>query len=239
MRKQFIAPLLLVLGIFAQTSAIQAEPNHLEPIWPYDSNGYHQLVHDLLIPKNPPVLWMITFPSFRVEYSVMLRKESDQESAPAAVSATSQYKWTLEVARAIQPIWHWKKNPSGDKNSEILDLRRDVKIDRREVQIDPVLAGQIQNLWTQVLKQTRYDQSPGNEIGVDGETYQFHVFPKYYGETWSPKEDSLPGRFVNLAEHLKRIVEAKPDERKTLLRECDSMVKTLSAEVVSKKEKAS
>lgn len=218
---------LLVPMLVGSTLADGANPNHLEPIAAYDPDGYDQAVFNALIGKQRPVLWMVCKPRFRPEYAVILRTEPLNPTAQSPSLWDQTRKWTLEVATATQPIWHWKDYSLDYHGPLELDLRRNVKVDRKMLEIDRSFAQEIGKAWEGVIRKTRYAEKRWR--GFDGVTYQFYYDYGYFGETWSP-DTGVPAALVDLAEHLKNVVESGAGKRKALLAEALRKAKNLQAD---------
>jgi hypothetical protein len=69
------------------------------------------------------------------------------------------------------------------------------------------LGGAVCDIWSRVLSQTRYP--PERWSGCDGVTYHFAYcrsgirgIPERSGKTWSPEEESVPGKLVGLSHAL-------------------------------------
>lgn len=69
----------------------------------------------------------------------------------------------------------------------------------------PALGGAVCDIWNRVLFQTRYPPEPLH--GRDGTTYHFSYSRKrglaMAGKTWSPEEETVPGKLVGLSQALK------------------------------------
>jgi hypothetical protein len=238
--RRIIIPLLLIA---THCHAQVKEPNHLEPVEPFDDTGYSQLVFETLVGKTEPttayviwtsadpaekkpdidpplqppisarpVLWMICKPSFSPESAVILYDEVQGPADGSFADPSAKHRWLLVTVTATQPIWHWEEHPANYTGPVKLDLRRDVKLDRKIAEIEEASAKALEEAWAAVTRQTRYPEKADG--GLDGVTYQFYA-GGCYGETWSP-EQGLPAAIVHSAEELAKIVKSAPPERPKL-----------------------
>ena len=201
-------------------------PDHLEPISPYDPIGHSQMVFDALVGRRPAELWMMCLPTIRREWAVILRSESEHpKSDPASGSKedalsnpNATRKWTLEIAVAAQPL---------------SELHKNGKVERKKMEIDEAKAKTLQEAWTAVTRETRYAE--GNSGGFDGVTYQFYSSGQF-GETWSPATGS-PAALVELGERLMKCVGSPPENRDALFEEAIGMAKDIKIHADSAKGK--
>jgi len=193
-----------------------ANPDHLEPISPYDAVGYGQTVFNILVGKRPAKLWMMCMPSIHPEWAVILRSEAENpksETSPgskaeALSNPDEKQKWVLEIAITAQPV---------------SDLRKNGKVERKRMEIDEAAAKTLEDAWTAVTRQTRY--AAGNLGGFDGVTYQFYSNGEF-GETWSPPT-GLPAALVELGAHLRKYAESPAETRNSVLKEAMGMAKDI------------
>ncbi len=175
-------------------------PNHLEPIAAYDSDGYDQAVFRSFIGDQQPSLWMVSKPSFSPEHGFMI---------------LATHKWTgprdpenlettifIESFKSKDQIWRWKELPNG---RNVLDIQPTENVERERKEIDLDFGNHIFHAWEAVLKRTRYTDK--NYRGTDGTTYQFFCRPYLYGEVWTP-DSGLPLLIKNLGEKLESFIEA-------------------------------
>jgi hypothetical protein len=193
-----------------------ANPDHLEPISPYDPIGYGQTVFNALIGKRPAELWMMCMPTVHPEWAVILRSESEHSKSEASPDSKEdalsnpdeKRKWVLEIAVAAQ---------------QVSDLRKNGKVERKRMELDEAAAKALQEAWTAVTGQTRYAR--GNTGGFDGVTYQFYSSGQF-GETWSPAT-GLPAVLVELGARLLKCVASPAEKRGALLEEALGMAKDI------------
>jgi hypothetical protein len=205
----------IVLIAFAWgLSPICAEPDHLEPIDPYDrfGDGYHKLVSDTLLGHRQLECWMVCRPSFRPEYAVMLHREEIDDINSDPFSQGQKYHWYLETAQATHQIWHWKELPKGKLQ---LDLLKNVKVERKKIEVTEAFGQAILQSWTAALRLTRY--AGESNQGFDGENYDFSS-QSYQGTTWSPTS-GIPADLVKLASQLQTLVNSDSERRSTLQKE--------------------
>jgi hypothetical protein len=206
-----------------------ANPDHLEPISPYDPIGYGQMVFNTLVGKRPAVLWTMCMPSIHPEWAVILRSESDgpkSETSPSSKSDAlanpdEKQKWVLESAVAAQ---------------QVSNLRKNGKVERKRMEIDGAAAEALQEAWTAVTRQTRYAE--GNAGEFDGVTYQFYSSGQF-GETWSPAT-GLPAALVELSARLLKCIQSPAESRDALLEAAIAMakdIKTKASDIKGKSER--
>ena len=221
MRQAIIIFIFTAAGCLGQVT----NPNHLEPITPFDSDGYYQAVFDSLIGKEPSVLWMICEPSFKPEFAVVLRKVPAKTASTTPVGSEKKQEWYLEEVSAARQIWHYKEYPANYTGTIELDLLKNVKVDRKRLKIDESVADTLEEAWTSVTRKTRPNN--GNYLGTDGVTYLFYS-DGHYGGTWCP-EVGLPAALVDLSNCLIKLLNSAGD-RDALLREALAKAKQIQIE---------
>jgi hypothetical protein len=195
-----------------------ANPDHLEPISPYDPIGYGQAAFSALIGKHRAEFWMMCLPSVHPEWAVILRAESEHAKSEASAGSKpdalsdpgEKQKWVIESAVASQPVASFRKN---------------AKVDRKRMEIDEASANALREAWTAVTRKTRYAE--GNTGGFDGVTYQFYSNGQY-GETWSPAA-GLPAALIELGGRLAKCVGSAAENREALLQEAVGMARDIKS----------
>jgi hypothetical protein len=221
-----LAFLMFSVALFTASACAQRNPNHLEPIPPFDSDGYDEAVFHALIGGGSPQLWMICQPSFLPEYAVILRSEPFNLKADHLASPDEPQKWILEIATASKPIWHWKEYPPGHTGAVELDLQRDVPVERKRLEIPEPAAKAFTRAWDAVLRLTRYPDA--DYRGADGVTYQFYSHYNHFGEIWTP-QTGLPADLTALAHRLIKLVDSSPKELDAVLTAGVTAAKQLEA----------
>lgn len=168
--------------------------DHLEPNdSPIESlsllNAYLHTVGVTLKPKvdrkAKAGITIVCLPSFEVEWMLVLEC-SRSGHYTAYTSTADQEIWPLEESKSITPI-------------------------KSEAPVSTELGSTLHEIYRLALKGTRYSDSPN--MGLDGVTYHFSC-DHMSGKTWSPPENSLPGKLVALSECLYRdTVAGKINER--------------------------
>jgi hypothetical protein len=157
----------------------EKSPFHLPPV----INQYYLDVGRLLLESVKPKrgkwrLSVVCLPSFEEEWAIQLFE-----------SRQSIYKMVLAVAE--RKIWGtWNASPSAIRCSET-DLPGE-------------LAQGICETWNKMLSRVRHPRTP--RLGLDGVRYHFALGQKA-GQTWSPDDNTAPGRLVNLCHLLYEFVE--------------------------------
>jgi hypothetical protein len=193
----------------------QANPNHLEPIPPYDPldiddthRSYVQAVFTSLIGKGwLPSLWMIERPSFSREYAVMLWcmiEYDPNDTRPLWRREIKRKQWVVEHVTPKEKIWRFK--PVGD-SSEVPDIRPTKDVERHRTPITEDFAKAVQEAWLSTLQLTRYAED--QRAGLDGTTLEFYC-DGLFGETWSP-DGGLPAMLPDLGRRLRAL--ALSDEK--------------------------
>ena len=200
---------LLAILLLSNCFAID-KPNHLEPITPHYMFGseletYAGTVFNSLVDNVRRMdLAMIAKPAFTSEYAVILRDLTPSDSS------TGQYQ--LEYAIADPMIWGLLSQQS---DSDTIEWRDKIVVKRQSATIPDSLCDLIYRAWETALLACRY--APKDWVGLDGETYEFFVWPRektglLSGQTWSP-EKGVPKQMVELAELMKEYVTCAVPER--------------------------
>jgi hypothetical protein len=229
--------------------SVSASPNHLEPIAPYDPDGYYQAVFQSFIGKQQPQLWMIELPSFDVERAVFLRHNVEydpNDHSPPALRNILHEEWVIEYVIAKESIWRWKDI---DKDTKILDIKPTDKLERHRTTVPKFFAELMQETWLNVLKLTRYpDEDDG---GWDRTAFLFYChddpFAKtllplsgaraYFGKTWSP-QSGLPATLVELGHKLSGLAQADGKEKEALQREAVELARKITQEAAAQQKKS-
>jgi hypothetical protein len=220
----FLTTVVFAVGI----TIAPANPNHLEPINTY--GDYDRVVFNALIGRERGELWEICMPSFSPEFALILRSQPETPKDRLSPKHYMTLKWFLEVATAAQQIWLLKEHAGFADN-----LAQNIRVARKQIEIEQSLAHELQKCWVSVLSQTR--RAREKDYVADGVIYQFYAFP-YFGQTHSPNT-GLPTKLVELASQLGATVRAKPPERKSLLDGCLRMAKALQASAKTEEDKPS
>ncbi len=108
----------------------------------------------------------------------------------------------------------------------------DVKPDRCEIGIPASLGVRIVDVWKKVLMETRYESKRAR--GMDGADYIFSMETQYddfqssrtlAGTTWSPDEQSKPGRLTEIADTMQLLCQHDPEAS---LKKLDTEVQQLA-----------
>lgn len=227
---KFVIMMFLLMTLAAMIASPQTtvqDPNFLEPIPVYSPDDYYQTVYRALIGDVTGMLWVVSMPGFPNEYSLVLRCTDQNSGENNDSKGVMRKECCIEFSMASESIWHWKEMPSGYTGQMHLDLRKNVKVERKSCNIDAALADEIQKAWRAVLMRTKYASNYWR--GFDGDTYHFYCHPNYFGETWSP-EIGLPAMLVDLALQLRKAVENEGPQRSKILVECSRKAKKIAAE---------
>lgn len=214
---------IVIVGVLLALSSIVVagdRPNHLVPIDAYDlyGKGYAELVFRTLVKDRYPKIWMIVRPSFGREYAVILKRVEPKDS--------SSIYYELEYARAEKKIWYRKDIGDGTK---ILDLRKDVDVERHVIRLQDNVAKNLVESWEAVLRKTRYAEN--DVLRIDGVGYEFyarsnHSFLDLFGQTWSPKS-GIPKMMVDCGDLLIEIVKSSASDRESLIVKTMELTKEL------------
>lgn len=224
-RRLIIASSILA---FMLVQGVQANPNHLEPIPPYDlmGIGYNQAVFTSLIGKGSASLWMIERPPFSRECAVILRCEIEydpNDTPQAPVRKVKRTQWFVEHVAPKEMIWRWK--PMEDRHNA-LDIRPTEDVERHHTYITEDFAKALQEAWLSTLELTRYA-----EHGLptpDGTTLQFYC-GGLFGQTRSPNA-GLPAMLADLGRKLRSLALAGEKGREPLLAEADTLARKIAKE---------
>jgi len=223
-RKRII--LLSAVYLHVLIVAVQANPNHLEPIPPYHpiDSGYGQTVFTSLIGQAWASTWMIERPSFSREYAVILygRHEYDPNGTRSAERREAvRTRWVIEHVAPRKMIWGSK--PFGDLGSGF-DVQPTPDVEKHHAYITKDLAEVVQEAWWGTLALTRYaEQSPRRP---DGTTLQFYCGGRF-GETRSPGS-GLPAQLAELGRKLGAIALSEERNRESLLKEADTLARQIA-----------
>ena len=222
--------LILASGmlLYLPMQAVQATPNHLEPIAPYDSleTGYHQAVFTSLVGKYWTSLWMIERPSFLEEYAVVLRYDDEYDpngTRPTGKPQAKRGQWYVERVAPREKIWRWKA--IDDVHLE-LDIKPTEDVERHRAYLTEDFAKTLREAWLTTLQLTRYAE---NRLkGLDGTTLEF-CYDGLFGQTWSP-QTGLPAMLTDLGRKLSSIALSEEKNRAWLLAEADSLARKIAKE---------
>lgn len=244
--------MLIVSSVFLSLliQMVQANPNHLEPIPPYDyldmdatSDEYRQAVFTSLIGRGwLPSLWMIEKPSSSREYAVVVWRSSEHDPNDTHPREIKRRQWVIEYVAPKEKIWRYK--PVGDgrespdtrptKNVErrpvpiTLDIRPTKDVERHRVPITAEFAKVVQEAWLSTLQLTRYAEGGKRGLGFDGTTLEF-CCGDLFGQTWSPTT-GLPAMLAGLGRKLSAIALSDDKNRDSLLTEADSLARKIAKE---------
>ena len=156
--------------------------DHLEPNdSPIESlpilNAYLHTVATTLKPKvdrkAKAVVTIACLPSFEVEWMLAIECSRSGHYTSHAHTADREI-WPLEDAKTIAPI-------------------------KNEAAVSNELGVTLHNIFRLALLGTRHSDSPN--MGLDGVTYHYS-YGHMSGKTWSPPENSLPGKLCGLSDRL-------------------------------------
>jgi len=206
-------------------------PNHLEPVPAYDTDGYDQAVFRSLIGDRPGELWMIGKPSFKPEYAVILRNHIEYEEGGDPLDRKKKSeKWIIEYVETKKKIWQWQEI---DKRHMKLDIHVTKDVKRKGVEVTDSFAEVLKKTWLNVLEQTKYTKMPYR--GLDGATFQFYCHYNLFGEIWTPRS-GIPSMITDLGHKLVKLANSNLSERESLIAECVSLAKKINAETKSAKQ---
>lgn len=230
-------PITLSAWCFLCLSSLGEEPAkefeyHLEPIYPFDHEGYDQAVFRSLIDDRKPAFWMLVKPSFSPEYGLLAvappirNGDPDPFGGPAGVTG---YNWYIEAAVAEEQIYRHKELGGGRLE---MDIKVTDKVERHRVEIPASLADAIGRAWDHVLRQTRYHEDANT--GLDGVIVQFGSGYRT-GEVWSP-EKGTPALLSELGHLLFEMVTATEDEKRELEKKCETQARKIIEEASAPKQ---
>lgn len=187
------------------------EEYHLEPIAPYDPDGYNQEVLQTLIGDSLGELWMVAKPSFNPEYAVIIRHERDAENIVDYMEKRFTVdRWLLQFRKVERQIWANRGKPATTTDFQ--------------VEIDVAFASRIKDVWAKVLEETKYEGAVGPTI--DGVCYQFYCGPALFGEVWTPP-GGIPRRLADLGDKLGELARSPADQRRALTEQILKLVADL------------
>jgi hypothetical protein len=206
----------------------QANPNHLEPIAPYDpmDSGYDRAVFTSLVGKYWASLWMIEMPSFSREYAVILRCNTaydPNDTRPVLTAELKSERWLVEYVVPKEKIWRWK---DVDDTHSVLDIKPTEDVERHHTYITKDLAQALQEAWLSTLQLTRYAED--RRKGLDGTTVQFYC-GGLFGQTWSPGP-GLPAQLAELGRKLRALALSDEKSKEPLLKEADDLARKIAKE---------
>jgi hypothetical protein len=230
---------VLVLILILEVRAEPANPNHLEPISPYDVldiNGTRQshkeAVFTSLIGKGwLPDMWMIERPSFSREYAVIIRALADGPNEPRP-SESKPRRWVIEYVAPREKIWRWKEvantEPAAGARGNMLvpDIRPTKDVERHRIQVTEDSAKAVHGAWLSTLQLTRYAED--GRRGWDGTTLEF-CCADLFGQTWSP-QTGLPAMLADLGRRLAALAQSAEKDREPLLAEAESLARKIMKE---------
>lgn len=202
-----------------------SNPDHLEPIPPYEFDGYSQAVFQSLVENNESVeAWMIVMPSFSPEYAVILRHlmKFSEPDDPFDRKLESE-RWVVESVEARKQIWRWKEIEGGGMK---LDIKVTKELNRKRAEVTGEFAAAILSAWESVLRETRYPEM--DHHGLDGTTYQFYRDHGLFGEIWSPTTGP-PRVLAELGHELGEVAQAAEGNRGKHMEKCLKLAQELRA----------
>jgi hypothetical protein len=166
-------------------------PFQENPIGP----AYFLRVAELLLRGSPglrhPVVTVVCLPYFEVEWALRIAG-SDRIGFLAALTEPAERIWCHQASSTIP-------------------------VRQTQSPIDRDLAVSISQVWKRMLLRTKHAEHAS--VGLDGVSYHFVYWGsdtgKIGGCTWSPNQETVPGRLVALSEALRAYVKAQsgPDDR--------------------------
>lgn len=193
--------MLVFSSLFYMSSLAAINPNHLEPIPPYQVDDYHSAIYKSVIGKGPPLLWMVAH-GFCPLQAVVIREDVDKEGKCE--------KWFVEYRVARESIQKY------DQDNSRFFYSPTENAERFRVVVSEEFAKKMEAAWVSVLKRTRYAEK--YYAGLDGVRYDFSC-RRYYGTTWSPSF-GLPAKLAELGEKLSLLSRSDGAEYITLVRQC-------------------
>jgi hypothetical protein len=223
--------ILIVSSVFLPLliQKAHANPNHLEPIPPYDSLdvdgttlGYRQVVFTSRIGKGwLPPLWMIERPSFSREYAVVVWCSSEHDPNDTHPREVERKQWVVEYVVPKERIWRFRTvgrgrvlpaiRPTRDAERPRVPITPDIRptkdVERHRVPITEDFAKALQEAWLSTLQLTRYAEN--GRHGLDGTTLEF-CCGDLFGQTWSP-ETGLPAMLADLGRKLATLAQSNEE----------------------------
>jgi hypothetical protein len=152
--------------------AAESEARSLAPVWMQEEKAI-----------------LVCLPSFRPEWAL-------------SVVGERKAGYSVVMVEAQESLWSSTRFWYSKEGDPTMACPPSVNIYRNKLAAD--LGGGVCDIWNRVLSQTRYPQLPW--YGFDGESYHFTYarkgVPERSGKTWSPAEDSVPGKIVGLSHAL-------------------------------------
>lgn len=187
---------------------------------------WDQAVHDALISRPEPMLWMIVKPSFSPEYSVEL------DQIGKAEDDLGKQCYAIRWRQAKVNIWFTSMRPVG-RNKLAFRPPSHIKTTGKDADIPADAAQEIAKAWLHMLKEARYPSDSEFASGMDGTDYEFYAWDLSHrepmkGHIWSP-ESGPTAMLVELGENLIRYVKAKIADRPALLAKCVEEAKAIQA----------
>lgn len=191
---------LAFMAIVLLSSATGQAQDHLEPDssifrsgWSFDYYSNVARVLGDVLPTNSPKVFVL--PSNMHEYVIGTNTEDTRCS--------------VVVGRVQHILWMYDSREDDETIDEYM-FDAGYPIDPLEVQVSidtqPAPARvceRIRNAWVQLLLQTRYPDPETRRLGFDGVSYHFSAWLRgmgtLSGQTWSPDQQTVPGKFVMLA----------------------------------------
>lgn len=216
----------------------QANPNHLEPIAPYQSpdadgtsHSYRQAVFVSLIGRaSLPDMWMMVRPPGRSpEYAVIVWSRLDQDPNGLHSSAPKRREWFVDYVAAKESIWRFKEVPNPKPtnsrgNMLIPDIRPTENVEKYRITITEDFAHEVQEAWLNTLLLTRY--ADNRDRGVEGTPVEFCCLD-FYGVTWSPTT-GLPAMLADLGHKLGALARSDEKDREPLFAEAESLARKIA-----------
>lgn len=217
--------------LFTLMQRVHANPNHLEPIPPFDPldtaniiHSYRQAVFASLIGKGwLPEMWMIESPSFSREYAVIIRSLAEGPNDPRPPEGTPR-RWVIEYVAPKEKIWR-----------SIPDIRATKDVERHRIEVTEDFAKVVYRAWLGTLLLTRYGED--RRGGLDGTTLEFCCVD-LYGQTWSP-EIGLPAMLADLGRKLAALAQSDEKNREPLLAEAENLAGKITKEAEAEQIKLS
>ncbi len=232
--------LILMSGLLLCTliQKLPANPNHLEPITPYNYYGYegaHQVVFNALIgdvfPQRLSVVWMLEWPCFDQASAVVLRHEvqyDPNDTRPYGKKKVIHEEWLLEDA--VLKTWRTKTLDDGRK---VFDIQPAQDVETHRTAVTKDFAAAVKDGWLSVLELTRYPDV--DFLGLDGTTFHFYC-DGLFGQTWSP-DTGLPARLVDLAHKLRAIARADDKTQGPLLAEAEKLATKIAKDAAAEQKR--
>lgn len=220
---------------------VQANPNHLEPISPYDFvdaddtlHSYSQAVFASLIGRGRLAdLWMMERPSGRSpEYAVIVWCRLGRDPNDPHRSDPKRKEWFVDYVTAKEKIWRSKEiantGPTAGVRGNMLvpDIRPTEDVERHRIPITESFAHEVQEAWLNTLLLTRYADNSAR--GIEGTPVEFCCLD-LFGATWSPKT-GLPAMLTDLGRKLGALARSEEKDREPLVAEAASLARKIAKE---------